>query len=471
MFNKDLSKYNSIGILGFGKEGKSTYNILRLYFPNSKLHISDINPNFITEEAISLDKNVVFYSGENYLEILNKTDIIFVSPGISLFNIKVPNNIKLTSQTDFIFTNFGNKIVAVTGTKGKSTTVSLIKHILESKFKKVSLAGNIGIPPFDIINEIIENEYTVFEVSSHQLQLIKSAPKVATILNLYPEHLDYYPSKTKYFDSKRRIFKFQKENDCAILNNDDTNIIDNYTQNKNEIINYAIRDHKKTGAFCDGDFAYFRAKSNETIKLFNINNLNIKGLHNLSNCLATASVAMYLGVEPSDISNRIESFKGLPHRLEKVETASKSIFYNDSIATIPEACLGAIESLKFVTTLILGGMDRNLEYNAFINKLISSKVKNICFYDKAGKRMYEIIKDLDYKDKRIFYFDDFESSAKKAISLTGKNEICLLSPAAASYGQFRNFEERGDFFKEIIKIGEREKVKVPKNKEKCHKKI
>jgi len=249
LFKQEFAPYRHVGILGFGREGKSTYMLIRKYCPDLKLVIADQNPNAISNQLLNNDAYIEILEGKDYLNIFNKTDYIFISPGIPLFGTVVPPQVKISSQTDFIFRHFGQKIVAITGTKGKSTTSSLIAHMLNVKYNNIPLAGNIGIPPFDVIEQLQSVDYAVFEVSSHQLQYISSAPKVAILLNLFPEHLDYYPDNERYYNAKRNIFKYQKKHDCIILNNDENEVMATFEHTPADILHYSLRDHGLIGAF------------------------------------------------------------------------------------------------------------------------------------------------------------------------------------------------------------------------------
>ncbi len=170
IFSRELKDHETLGILGFGREGRSTFAMLRKFNPEVKIIIADKNPASVAMIEPVNDPATEILCGEQYLEILNMVQVVFVSPGISLIHNEIPHSVKLTSQTDFVFRLFGDKITAITGTKGKSTTASLIAHILRKRFQNLPLAGNIGIPPFDVIENLQNTDAAVFEISSHQLQ-------------------------------------------------------------------------------------------------------------------------------------------------------------------------------------------------------------------------------------------------------------------------------------------------------------
>jgi len=451
LFKSELSGHSTIGILGFGREGRSTYKTIRAHLPNQQLIVADKNANVFLNHEVSEDQNSKLMSGENYMNCFQHCSLLFVTPGISLFHVKIPINVKITSQTDFLFKNFGHKIIAVTGTKGKSTTSSLIAHMLETQFDKVPLAGNIGIPPFDVMERLESSPVAVFEVSSHQLQYISAAPKVSILLNLYPEHLDYYPDVEKYYNAKRNIFKFVKPDDCVILNNDEPEVMKSADGLKCNILNYSLKPHSHHGAWFDKGSLFFH--KDQVLKIADDKDLTISGIHNISNCLAAICACDCFDISAENMHKGLSTFQGLPHRMEKVETPSGIICYNDSIATIPEATLAAIEALKPVASLILGGMDRGIDYDVLFEKLVQSDVDGIFCYGVVGKRMFDSLKNKHSK-KTIQYHADFKQCTISALKNTPKGGICLLSPAASSYDQFKNFEERGEVFRSIAKSWE-----------------
>lgn len=443
ILKSEILKYNSICILGFGREGKSTYSLIRKYLPEQKLIIADKNQTAFSEHPAYSDNYTEKHSGVNYLDCLKHSELVFVSPGISLFQVTIPEKTHLTSQTDFLFRFFGKKIVAVTGTKGKSTTSSLIAHILRTQFDHVPLAGNIGIPPFDLIDDIVLAETAVVEVSSHQLQYITAAPRIGIILNLFPEHLDYYPDTETYYNAKRNLFRLASDDDCIIINLDQKNIYPEAHHINAKKLFYSVHPHAYKGAWAENGSIYCNYHGTEQIIKFS--ELNISGLHNISNCLAAICACSHLGLTTENMYKGLRTFHGLPHRMERIETPSGIICYNDSIATIPQASLFTVETLQPVASLILGGKDRGLDYSDFYEKIIQYKINNIFCYGEAGQKMFDVLKNKI--PRQIFYHSDFSECALHALRSTLSGQICLLSPAASSYDQFKNFEERGEVFR------------------------
>ena len=443
-------------ILGFGKEGQATYQLLRKYFPSKMLAIADENEN-LKEKIQSLnDQFLNIYLGESFKNYLNDYDLIFKTPGIPFKKIKdFVSPQKITSQTDLFLRLFSQQIIGITGTKGKSTTSSLIYHILKLFTEDVVFVGNIGIPHFEMIDKIGKNTKIVCELSSHQLEFISKAPSIAVLLNLYQEHLDHYESLEQYHLSKINILKYQNENDYFIYNADEPSI-NQYLQKlnvKRNFFEYSLKGKIENGCYLDNRKIIF--KINNQKKIFDIDEHRlIKGDHNLLNIMAAINVCQILNIPDEIIINGIKTFKGLPHRLEYVGKYNDIHFYNDSIATIPEATIQAVKSLGNVNTLILGGYDRGIDYSGLTDFLNQSTINNLIFLDEAGKRIMEELKNKKSFKGNVYFVKDMEEAVKISMQVTEKNLICLLSPAAASYGMFKDFAERGDLFKKTIRSTE-----------------
>jgi UDP-N-acetylmuramoylalanine--D-glutamate ligase len=344
-------------------------------------------------------------------------------------------------------------VIGVTGTKGKSTTSSLIHHIFKSCNLDSKLVGNIGIPILSEINDIKDNTIIVFEMSSHQLQYVTKSPKIAVLLNIYEEHLDYYESFNEYILAKENIYKFQNKQDLVIYNSTSCNInIDNLLKIGQRRLPVYINNENIN------ENNYINIKSNEIIFCINkkISSIdmkdiktNLKGEHNLFNIVIALAVSNEMGLDIKDVLKAISSFVGLEHRLEYVGKFNDINFYNDSIATIPEATICAIKSLEKVDTIIIGGKDRGVNYSELVKFLVDSKISKILLIAESGLRIYNC---LDKNNDRYIYAENLENATKLSKLNTPKNGICLLSPAAASYGYYKNFEERGRVFKELVKI-------------------
>lgn len=455
---QDLIKYISnknIAILGFGVEGISTYKFIRKHLPNKRITLID-KEEFFNEkyQYLSDDSNIDVIYGEEYLENLDIYDLIIKSPGISFKNIDVSSfEDKITSELQLFLTFFKGKTIGVTGSKGKSTTSSLICKVLEEQNNNTVLLGNIGLPIFDSLDVLNENTTVVLEISSHQLEYIKKSPNISIILNVFEEHLDHYHSYEGYAEAKYNIFRFQNENDFAIYNKDNNVIKHMLEKNKlasNKIgISFENKDNDNF-IFLKDEFVTCKIEDKE-VKLYNINdNRKLLGNHNLFNIMFCLAVCKVLDLDISKAVTTINNFESLPHRMEFVGEFNKVKYYNDSIATIPEATINCIEALKDVNTLIIGGMDRKIDYSKFIDYLINSEIENIVCLPDVGISIGDEILKREENEKKIYKVTTMEEAVEVSKKVTKKNMICLLSPAAASYGFFSNFKERGEVFKRLV---------------------
>jgi UDP-N-acetylmuramoylalanine--D-glutamate ligase len=439
----------SILILGFGREGESTYNLLRKSFPELIIHIADKSEQIANRIK---DDNTVLLTGDDYLSSINNCDLIFKSPGISLKDVAFDRN-KITSQTDLFLDFYSSQVIGITGTKGKSTTSSLIYHILKLYDNNVVLVGNIGIPPFDLIGEIDKNTKIVFELSSHQLEYISKGPHIAILLNYFQEHLDYYKSYEDYQLSKFNITLYQENSDNFIFNADDKLVLDIISQNKLERNYYglSLSNSQSKGCWIENDTIFF-SNGNESFSIMDFKTeIYLKGEHNKRNILAAICASKILNVSDEIIKEGVTTFKGLEHRLEYIGEYNGVHYYNDSIATIPEATIEAVKALQNVNTLLLGGFDRGIDYNILAEFIASSHINNLIFLGDAGTRIMEGLKQYNVKGKFQAFVKDLEEAVKIAKEKTPKAGICLLSPAAASYDMFKNFEERGRVYKKLVK--------------------
>lgn len=448
---KEKIEGKKIIILGFGKEGVSSYRFIRKHFPKMTITIADANENLFTDDID--DKHVKFIKGKLYDRNLNNYDLIFKSPGINFNNIDYYiDNERITSQTDLFLEFFWQQTIGITGTKGKSTTSSLISHILEDTRKNTFLAGNIGTPFFDIIEKIDENSIVVAELSAHQLEFVHNSPKIAVLLNLYQEHLDHFNSFNNYQIAKLNIAKYQQEGDFLVYNGDDEHIpglVKGYKLDNEKCI-FGTTVHTGYHVRCSNHIVKFMNDGEIVDEYDLIEHKNLPGTHNYFNIMAAIAVCRKLGVEHEDILHSLLSFKGLPHRIEYVGTFNGIKFYNDSISTIPEATIAACRALRGVETLILGGFDRGIDYSPLVSFFKEEPIKNVVFTGEAGTRMRKLFEDNGISFENILETDDFLAITDFAFEKTPDNGTVLLSPAAASYNQFKNFEERGNCFKSCI---------------------
>ncbi len=448
MINKIIEKLEGkrIAILGFGKEGKSTYHFLKKYGKNLKIAILDQNPIEID------DKEVEIVTGEDYLSHLENYDKIIKSPGISLKDEnKKPYQDKITSQLELLLEVNKENVIGVTGTKGKSTTSTLIYEVLKDQLKNVYLLGNIGTPVLDKIEDYDEKSTLVIEMSSHQLEFLKESPHIACILNLYEDHLDHDGTLEHYHQNKMNIWTHQTEKDYCIYASDNEYLRKYLEKNDTKNRIYTVRSDDKENGKNSTRVKENKVFLNEECVYVDDDKRLLKGDHNLKNIMFALTVAKILGLDMEQAKKKIDSFAGLKYRMEYITTIKGVSYYNDTIATIPEATMNAIKTIPNIKTLIVGGMDRGIDYEEFIDFLKASSLDTIICMPTTGMK---IGKALESSNKKIIYVNTLEEAYQASKQETKSGTSCLLSPAAASYEFFKNFEEKGKCFEELVRKDE-----------------
>ena len=415
-------KDKSILLIGFGREGRSSLEYIRKYLPEKEITISDRN------EIKTDDRFVKKITGEKYLEKINDFDIVFKSPGVSVKDIDIFDRKKITCQTDLFLKFAPCKKVGITGSKGKTTTSTLIYSMLKEAGIDARLIGNIGVPVFECLEDVREDTVAVIEMSSHQLEFCSSSPSVAVFTNIFEEHLDHYTGGfSGYVNAKTNIARFQTENDTFIYNA------------SSDIPKYVNLDEIKSRKI-----AVQPEKEEVTVE-----NEHLLGEHNKADILLSSAAAKCFGVTEDRIEKAVKNFGGIEHRMEKVGTFKGITFYNDCIATIPYAVISAVRALKNVGTLIIGGKDRGLDYSEFTAEIMNENIENIICMRDTGYKIGEELKKRG-SNSNIFFAEDMDDAVRTAYEKTRKGKICLLSPAASSYNVYKNFEEKGKHYKQLV---------------------
>ena len=394
-------KDKKILIWGYGREGKSTESFLKKYCAPKSVDIFEGPREGVKDEEY---------------------DLIFVSPGIC-FEEDSPafDNRKFTSQTEIFLEEYGKQTVGITGTKGKSTTSSMLWRVLDAcSGRRTFLMGNIGKPCLDVMPEMDGNSVAVFELSCHQCQRLQADPHVAVFLDLFEDHLDRYHTMEHYFDAKSGITKHQTEEDLLFVG-EQVPPLD--TKARVRVVRLPENEHYE---------------------------LRIPGVHNQLNAEFVKEIAVSVfGCREEAVRKALAQFGGLPHRLEHCGQLDGIDYYDDSISTIPEAAIRAANSISNTGTVLIGGMDRGIEYDILIDFIRQhSEIQFILAY-ASGKRILESVKDCP----NVHYVEDLAAQVALAKKITPKGRAVIMSNAAASYGYFKNFEERGEYFRKLIVSG------------------
>jgi UDP-N-acetylmuramoylalanine--D-glutamate ligase len=454
-------KEKSILILGFGTEGQATYEFLRHRWPQKMLSIADQrNMDEYPEDLVRRIENdpaIRLNFGPHYLDHLDASfcEVIIKTPGIpaSIQAIEQARQrgSKLTSHSQIFLDNYPHdRIIGITGTKGKSTTASLIHHILKYAAVPAELVGNIGRPPLMLIDSVPGNTIFVHEFSSHQLAEIETSPHIAVLLNIVPEHLDYYPNFDAYVAAKENITRFQTAGDFLVFN-DDYPVPAGIAARTAAQLRAFSMDHPVKGCYVRND-TIVRTVINGEEDVMAADEIPLKGRFNVQNVLAAIAAASLCHVPAAVIRAAVRTFDSLPHRLERAGTYKGITFYDDSIATVPEATLAALEALgSDVQTLVLGGHERHLDFNGLGANLPPS-VQTVILFPPTGDRIWKAIESFSKNPlPQPFFVSQMEEAVKIAYERTAPGNICLLSPASPSFGAFKNYKERGDSFKAFVR--------------------
>ncbi len=447
-----VKKQERILIVGLGyRSGLAAANFLSER--GKDVSVSDSKSKEELADTIAkLNKNVKLILGNQNPEILDAGfDLIVLSPGvpksIPLIKEAVKKGIRVIAEIELAYENMQGKIIAITGTDGKSTTTVLTGHILEKIGIDSIVGGNIGIPLVSLVGKTSEETVSVVELSSYQLETIDAfRPDVCSFLNVTPDHLDRYADMNEYFEAKFRITMNQTADDYFIYNADDDTLNANFKRVNSQALGFSLKD-KNADAYYENGFVFMNHKGS-AFKVIDTSRLNIFGLHNIQNIMAAVlmvnSILNKKGIAADfeKIADACYSFKGLEHRVEKVGEFEGRIFINDSKATTVGAVQMALKSLKSKGILILGGVTKGDDYSRLI-PLMKEKVKGLVLIGESTDDFSKIFSEFKPADAK-----SLDEAVVLSMKISEKGDSILLSPACASFDMFKNFEERGRAFKE-----------------------
>ncbi len=427
-----------------------------------KIVVTDIKTKKELKKSLDQLKgihNIEFVLGYHRIEDFTKVDMVIKNPSISWNNkyIKraLANKIPVEMDSSLFFKLCKNKIIGVTGTKGKTTTASMIFDILKNAGKKPIMVGVGQTSVLDKLEKIKKNSPVVFELSSWRLSALKNAkisPPIAVFKNILPDHLNYYKGMEEYLEDKKNIFRFQKSTSWLVINGDDENLKEIIEEANSQILRFSLNGRQgERSVFCEDGVIYID-DGVDIRKVATTKELNLHSKHNISNVLAAIGVAFVYGLRLKEIKKSISKINLIAHRMEFVDTINGISYYNDSAATIPQATVAAIKSFDKPIILIAGGADKNLDFSE-LGDVIAKKVKGVVFL--KGDATDKIIAVIKRKIKSNHLEFEIKDSMKKAVEeatrCAEKGDIILLSPGTASFGVFVNEFDRGDKFKEAVK--------------------
>lgn len=436
---KNLIAGKHILILGYGREGKSTLHRVLQAGSFASVTVAD------QADVVPEDPGVQVLCGAAYMDTLDRYDLVFKSPGIVLPKDPAHYACTFTSQMEVFFLAYRDRMIGITGTKGKSTVTTLLYHILKENKRDTVLAGNIGIPAFDILEKIGPDTRIVCELSCHQLEYLHLSPHLAVLLNLHEEHLDHYGTMERYVHAKQQIYLHQQPEDKLIC---ELSVLPRKGTCRSHI--YTVSDRFSTA---DVVLSGTRIRFEQGDYRIPVQEIRLLGHHNHMDIAFCYAICHMLGLSDAEFDQALKTYRPLPHRLSLIGEKKGVRYYDDSISTICDTTIQALKSVPNVGTVLIGGMDRGIEYGELIEFLSKNQVPHIILMADTGKRIYHEILT-NYPDfsgpGRLILVDTLEEAVRQAEKITTPGTACVLSPAAASYGFFKNFEERGDAFAKLV---------------------
>jgi len=444
-------KGKNILVLGAGKSGISACEFALDKKP-AKVILSDSKPRSKWDEkALSLEQKgvVIEAEGHNDSSVVD-ADVIIVSPGVPLsgswYETAKRQEKYITGDIELAYQYDSSKVIAITGTNGKTTATMLTYEILKDQMgDKVAVGGNIGTPYLELVRQKKKYEYVVLEVSSFQLETIKVfKPFVASILNITDDHLDRYASMQEYAQAKANIFKNQDENDVLILNSDDkfTGIMTSMAKRPKKIY-FSAYEELKDG-YCMKGNEFVKMENGQAKKFFSTDGMNLIGKHNYANALSCIITADAMGLDMTRAAETVRKFKPAGHRIEFVAEVAGKRFYDDSKGTNIDAVIKAVDTFNDDLALILGGREKNTDFTKLLNVLPKYVKKIIVFGENREK-----LKGVFEKTHEVIVADTMEDVVQKAAALSGV-KVVLLSPGCASFDMFKSYAHRGDEFKKYV---------------------
>ncbi len=448
-----MLKGKKVLVIGLARSGKAAIRLLQKL--NAEIVLNEAKPlSQIENYQEYLDQGVEIVANGHPVELFER-DFAFVvkNPGINYqkeFILRLKQRgVEILNEVELGYRYSAKQnYYAITGTNGKTTTVSLLEHILKGRYDDVFLAGNVGTPYCDLVvdHDLMERSgcHVVLELSNFQLlDMATFHPAGASIINLTPDHLDYMVSLDEYYRSKLNIYQNQDENDVFYLNKDDA-VIEGYCEQnppKSKVVTFSLN---QKGDIMIDDGAIFAYGT----RIVGLDKINLVGRHNIQNVMIATGFALQAGLEPAVIAQGIESFKGVAHRIEYVATIGGVRYYNDSKGTNTDATITAIRAFDQPVILLIGGFEKNLDLSEM--SALNDRIRTLICYGATRERF---ARDMNHPDTYIQ--DDLKGAVLKAASLAREGDIVLLSPSTSSFDEFSSYIKRGEYFKQVVnELGE-----------------
>ena len=446
-------KNKRVLVVGLGRSGVASAFFLQDH--GAKVTVSDSKSEAQLQSEISalLDRGVSIETGRHGERTFRDQDLIVVSPGVPSDQPQLEQarqlGIPVIGEVELAFRFLEGKVIAITGSNGKTTTTTLVGEILTAAGpktgKKTLVGGNIGTPVISLAAQSAPDTITVLEISSFQLETIEQfRPWIAAILNITPDHLDRHHTFQAYVNAKARIFENQQAGDFAVLNADDPTCVALKDKVKGSLCWFGRKHSVENGAYLKDEAIVFRHNGQET-SVLSRHDVQLKGAHNLENVLAAVTIAMLAGCEPEQIRKSVSEFRAVEHRLELVASINNVAFYNDSKATNVDATVKALESFPRNIHVILGGKDKGSDYTV-LSPLLRERAKATYLIGAAADKIAAQVQGAT----QLVRSGTLERAVRQAFEAAKPGDVVLLAPACASFDQFDNYEHRGRVFKELV---------------------
>jgi UDP-N-acetylmuramoylalanine--D-glutamate ligase len=445
-----------VTIIGLGREGTALAKFLSRQ--GARVTVTDIKgEEALRDQMDELAGLPIHYLLGGHPEESLEADIVFVSPGVPQ---EIPilvearrRDVPMSSETRLFFSLCRAPIIGVTGSSGKTTTTSLVGEIMQAEGYRTFVGGNIGSPLIPFVEQIGPQDKVVMELSSFQLEVLDQSPNIAAILNLSPNHLDRHQSMDDYVAAKTNILRFQGRNDYAVLNADQQLTHELTRDCQGQILLFSREREVNEGAFLKQKEVTVRLEGKDR-KVCHVSEIQLLGAHNLENVLAACAIATAAGAQVEAMTSAVTSFSGVEHRLELVEEIEGVRYYNDSIATSPDRAMAALNSFVEPIILLAGGREKHLPLEG-LAKLILRRVKSLVLFGEAAPLLEQAVikaqREESGHEVPIYLSSNLIEAVQIAFRISQTGDIVLLSPACTSFDMYRDFAERGDHFKALVR--------------------
>lgn len=446
-------KNMTVLVAGSGKSGIGAVELLQkigstiiLYDGNNKLNIEDI------QKKLKKQDDVEIVIGELPQHIIDRSDLMVLSPGIAIdapfVNQVRDSGVEIWGEIELAYRVAKGRLIAITGTNGKTTTTALVGEIMSNYFAKADIVGNIGNPYTTTAYESDKDTVTVAEISSFQLETIHEFhPDVSAVLNITPDHLNRHYTMDNYANVKMSIAQNQNKNQVCILNYEDAIIREKAEQLTNKVIYFSSKQTLSEGVYLDRNKILYKENDKEVF-VTTTEDTNLVGVHNIENIMAAIAISINMGVPVDSIRNTIKNFQAVEHRIEYVTTKGDVIYYNDSKGTNTDASIKAIEAMTRPTVLIAGGYDKKTSFDEWIESF-NGKIKSLVLLGETANQIEQTARKHGYMN--IVITNSLEEAVEISAKRATPGDAVLLSPACASWDMFDSYEQRGEMFKKLVK--------------------